>query len=67
MDQVISKHRLIYWLLPHVMGHLQGTTLPEWYFVAPEAAVNQSSDLYIVPHTQYVVWNYWVEVKLICD
>ncbi len=44
---MIPESRLIYWLLPDVMGHLQVITLAGWYLIAPEDAVNQTSDLYI--------------------
>ena len=40
------------------MGHLQVVMLPEWYFIAPDAAVNQTFDLYVAPSTYYVVWNF---------
>ena len=52
---MIPESRLIYWSLPGVMGHLQDITLAE-YFIAPGAAANQTSDLYINPPTEYVVW-----------
>ena len=51
---VIPESRLIYWSLPGVVGQLQDITLAEWYFIASAAAVNQTSDLYITPPTEYV-------------
>ena len=42
VGELLRESNLIYWLLSGVMGHLQVITLAEWYFIAPDSAVNQT-------------------------
>ncbi len=57
VNRVLWESKLIYWLLPGVMGHLHIITWAEWYFIAPKSPVNQIKpdlpDFLLFENTQF--------------